>query len=47
MMDKIVKLKCKECGNKQFVNPWFSNWQCNKCKTHWVDKNKAKEVLNG
>ncbi len=33
---KMPKIECNECGHKQKNNPYYDDWFCSKCKTHWV-----------
>ena len=42
-MGTEIKNKCNKCGYEQVVNPWFSNWQCSKCKTHWICPDECEE----
>lgn len=32
---KLPKTKCKKCGYEQQINPYYDDWFCNNCKTHW------------
>ena len=31
-----VKRKCPKCNYEQPVNPYYDDWFCIKCKTHWI-----------